>query len=356
MPREVDEPLLEVLHSGYIGQGKKVDEFERKFENVMGLPEDSAVSLNSGTSALTLALRLAGVEGGEVITTPMTCMATNTPILDNRAIPVWADVDPDTGLIDPDDIRRQMTSETRAIMGVDWGGTSCDFAAMPDEVPIVEDAAHGNLQPLVHPDFRCYSLQAIKHITTVDGGVLVCHLPDDYDHAKLLRWYGIDREGDRADFRCELDVEDWGYKFHMNDVAATIGLVQLDALEGVIGQHRVNAAYYRANLPPYIRPALHPHQYEDSCYWLFTILLPDRAKRDAFMAHMLARGVQVSKVHARMDGHTLWRKYTTRELPGVTAFYDRMCCIPVHWGLSVEDRDSVLAAMHEFNPSREMVA
>ena len=281
-------------------------------------------------------------------------MATNTPILDNRATPVWADVDPDTGLIDPDDVRKQITRRTRAIMAVDWGGTRPNFFLFPRATPIIEDAAHGTTNSL-DVDFRCYSFQAIKHITTVDGGMLICKSSDDYARGKLLRWYGIDREGDRTDFRCELDVTDWGYKFHMNDAAATIGLIQLGYLSGIIEKHRLNAAYYRANLPPYIRPALHAHQYEDSCYWLFTVLLPDRPKRDAFMAHMLSRGIQVSKVHARMDRHTLWRKYTTRELPGVSAFYDRECCIPVHWGLSTQDRDQVVAAMHEFSP-REVAA
>lgn len=355
MPAEVDAPLLEVLHSGYIGQGPKVDEFEREFEKFTGVPPQAALSVNSGTSALTLALRLANVEGGEVITTPMTCMATNTPILDNRATPVFADVDPDTGLIDPADVERLITPRTKAIMAVDWGGTLCDYGALRQfGIPVIEDAAHalGAWPSGRRADFTCYSFQAIKHITTVDGGMLVCKSPGDYARGRLLRWYGIDREGDRTDFRCEADVVDWGYKLHMNDVAATIGLVQLKHLGAILDAQRFNALHYIANLPSFIRPALHPQQIPGSAFWLFTVLLDDR---DAFMAHMLDRGIQVSKVHARMDGHTLWRKYATRELPGVTAFYDHECCIPVHWALTAEDRDRIVTAMHEFQP-REMAA
>jgi perosamine synthetase len=357
MPAEVDEPLLQTLHSGFIGQGPRVEEFEAKFERTLGLRTTSALSLNSGTSALTLAMRLADVEGGEVITTPMTCMATNTPILDNRAIPVWADVDPDTGLIDPDDVRRQITQRTRAIVGVDWGGTPCDWLALNVIGPwAIRDAAHALGAPPQPADLTCFSFQAIKHISSVDGGVLVCREPEHYRRGKLLRWYGLDREGPRTDFRCEEDVEDWGYKMHMNDVTATIGLVQLDHLERVVAQHRANAAYYRANLPPAVKSAVPADLAHDSAFWLFTVLLADRETRDAFMEHMNARGVACSKVHARMDGHTLWRRYTTRELPGVTAFYDRQCSIPVHWALTAEERATVLQAMHDFRPARVHVA
>ena len=355
VPPEVDEPLLRVLHSGYIGQGPKVLEFEDAFERECGYTKRSALTVNSGTSALTLALRLADVEGSEVITTPMTCMATNTSILDNRAIPVWADVDPDTGLIDPDDVRKQITPRTRAVMAVDWGGTLCDYAALRQLGSVViEDAAHalGAWPSGRRADFTCYSFQAIKHITTVDGGMLVCRDLADYERGKLLRWYGIDREGDRTDFRCEADVTDWGYKLHMNDVAATIGLAQLPHLHRIVEAHRANAKHYLAHLPPFVRWAGRPEQAEGSAFWLFTVLLPDMHSRDAFMAHMNARGVQVSKVHARMDGHTLWKQYTTRPLPGVTAFYDRQCSLPVHWGLSTEDRAQILTAMHDFSLKR----
>lgn len=353
MPPEVDAPLLQTLHSGYIGQGPKVEEFERKFETWIGSKPHRALSLNSATSALTLALRLANVEGGEVITTPMTCMATNTPILDNRATPVFADVDPATGLIDPDDVKRQITPRTRAIIAVDWGGTLCDFDALNEVgIPVIEDAAHAlgahqRFSAPPHGWFTCFSFQAIKHISTGDGGMLVCGSPDDYARGKLLRWYGIDRDGDRTDFRCEADVAEWGYKFHMNDLAATIGITQLDHVDRIVQAHRNNAAYYLANLPTFIQPAFSAAQAEHSAFWLFTVLLPAH-ERDAFMSYMNGRGIQASKVHARMDDHTAWRQYTTRELPGVTEFYDRECCIPVHWALSPEDREEVVAAMHDF--------
>jgi perosamine synthetase len=206
MPKEVDKPLLEVLHSGYITQGEKVEQFEKKFADMMQYKH--VVSVNSGTSALTLALRLAGVGyGDEVVTTPMTCTATNLPILSLGAKPVFADVDSETGLIDPASVLTKITKKTKAIMAVDWGGSPVDVRALMDigrryDLRVIVDAAHAiGTHHNGEADFVCYSLQAIKHITTVDGGVLACKSPDAYHRGKVLRWFGIDREAPSTDTR-----------------------------------------------------------------------------------------------------------------------------------------------------------
>ena len=228
MPKSVDKPLLEVLHSGFIGQGKKVDEFEEKLGQYFG--NKKVLTLNSGTSGLHLALRLANVgHGDEVITTAMTCTATNMPILAAGAKIVWADVNPITGLIDPQAIEEKITSKTKAIMMVHFGGIPCDIDAINAiakkyNLKTIEDGAHaigaeykgskiGN-----HSDFIMFSLQAIKHFTTVDGGLLLCKDQSDYERGKLLRWYGIDRDEKRKEFRCEEDIIEYGYKYHMNDI------------------------------------------------------------------------------------------------------------------------------------------
>ena len=212
VPKDVDAPLLEVLHSGYIGQGKKVDEFEKILGDYIG--NKNVLTLNSATSGLHLALRLSNVGyGDEVISTAMTCTATNMPIIANGAKIVWADIDSQTGLIDPLDIERKITNKTKAIIIVDWGGTPCDLDAIMAigkkyKVKVIEDCAHSfgakykGRKIGTICDFSVFSFQAIKHITTVDGGALFCLNTDDYKRGKLLRWYGIDREGERKDFRC----------------------------------------------------------------------------------------------------------------------------------------------------------
>jgi perosamine synthetase len=357
MPKAVDEPLLEVLHSGYITQGPVVDLFEKDFAKVIDNPYTLAV--NSGTSALTLALRLAGVgPGDEVITTPMTCAATNLPILSLFAKPVFADVDPLTGLIDPLSVAKLINERTKAIMCVGWGGLPPEHAALRQiadyyGIKIIEDAAHslgawddgtriGSLA-----DFTCFSLQAIKHITTVDGGMLACRDKADYLRGKKLRWFGIDRETPSADSRIDQDIEEWGYKFHMNDVAATIGAIQLTYLDEIISAHRKNAAAYDRYLDDRYFTITNRAEAMSS-YWLYTILLPNAEARDDFKTYMTKKKIQVNQVHRRNDEYSVFAKYRQPKTPGLDNFASRMICIPVHWHLSKEDIFYIIASCNEF--------
>ena len=359
MSHDVDKPLLEVLHSGYIGQGKKVEEFEHAVADYIGNPY--VLTLNSATSGLHLAYRLAGVgPGSTVISTPQTCSATNLPILANGGRPVWAEINPDTGLIDPTDVERKITPTTKAIVCVDWGGTPCDLDALMaigerHGIPVIEDAAHSfgatykGRKIGTIADFTVFSYQAIKTLTTVDGGALVVKDPERYRRGKLLRWYGIDRESPRTtDSRIEEDIAEYGYKFHMNDVTATIGLHQLPHLEDTLTRHRANAASYQSRIDDrfYTHPRIGDYAYTGS-YWLYTLLLPDQDQRLAFMQFMAEHGVMVSQVHSRNDTHTVFKESRT-ELPGVTAFCERQVSIPVHWALTEEQRQTIVDLCNEF--------
>jgi dTDP-4-amino-4,6-dideoxygalactose transaminase len=355
-PKTALLPALEqTLYSGYVGQGPKVTEFEAALAGLLGTPH--VVTVNSGTSAIQLALRLAGVRGGSVVTTPMTCAATAMPILAEGARIIWADIGPGTGNIDPVDAEFKIEPDTRAILAVNWGGQPCDmdqlgYVARMHGIPLIVDAAHAlgamwDSQPVGGPaaDYTCFSLQAIKHITTVDGGILTTRDPDAYERGKLLRWYGIDRETERRDARIEGDIAEWGYKFHMNDVAATIGLAQLPYLGGILTAQRANAAFYDTVLDGYTgRQPVLPQA--EGAWWLYTLLLNGR--REAFREWMTGRGIQVSQVHARLDRHTCFRDFDSGPLPGVDEFYDRMCCIPVHWALTEADRMRVADAVIDF--------
>ncbi len=357
MPESVMEPLKATLMSGYIGQGSKVDEFEAKLGAWFGQPH--VLTLNSCTSALQLALRLANVgHGDDVISTAMTCMATNVPILAMGARPVWADINPNTGNLDPGSLRKRITAKTKAIVVVHWGGYPCDLDeinAIGKEkgIPVIEDAAHG-MGSLYkgkkiggNSDFVCFSFQAIKHMTTVDGGALLCRKKADHERGKLLRWYGINREGPRKDFRCEEDVLEYGYKFHMNDVSAVIGLEQLRHVDGIIGKHRANAAYYEKELAGLktLRPLSYASD-RQSAYWLFSLRVKDKPN---FMKSIMAQGITVSQVHARNDLHTVFKAFRA-DLPGVTEFVNDMVCIPVGWWISEADRQRVVRALQAYKP------
>lgn len=355
MPESVMEPLKATLLSGYIGQGPKVDEFESSLTKWLGC--ERILALNSCTSALQLALRLANVGfGDEVLSTPMTCTATNEPILAAGAKIVWVDIDPETGNMDYQQIEKRITKKTKAIMVVHWGGYPCDLdeicaVAKKHNLKVIEDAAHsfGSLYKGKkignHSDFVCFSFQAIKHLTTVDGGALVCRNEADHQRGKLLRWYGINREGSRKDFRCEEDVLEYGYKFHMNDVCATIGLEQMKYVDGIIQRHRENAKFYDDNLKG-VTGVRHTRRQEDrlSAYWIYTILVD---KKPEFMEFMNKEGVQVSSVHARNDKHTMFKEFQA-ELPMVTRFTNHMVCIPVGWWVTNEEREFILAKIKEF--------
>lgn len=353
-PRETLMPALErVLYSGHVTEGPVVAEFERAFGAYLGTP--NALAVNSGTSALQLALRLAGVRGGEVITTPMTCVATNMPILAEGARVVWADVDPATGNIDPDDVYRKITRRTRAVMAVHWGGQPCDLSALTRicherSVPLIEDAAHalgaewgGRRIGGETATFTCFSLQAIKHITTVDGGVLTTWWPSACERGRRLRWYGLDRE---SPDRIGQDVIAPGYKMHMSDVTATIGLAQMPYLDGIVEAHRANAAFYDQALDGRLGTK-RTESKGNGAWWLYTVLLRDPAERAEFAAHMQAHGIEVSQVHARNDTHTCFAASRT-DLPGVDEFSSRMICVPVHSGLSEDERERVARAMVSF--------
>lgn len=356
MPESVMEPLKKVLMSGYIGQGPKVEEFEKGLAKWMGT--SSVLTVNAGTSALHLAMRLAGVDhGSEIITTSMTCTASNMPALERGADLVWADIDPWTGNIDPLDVERKITPKTKAILAVHWGGYPCEIdelraIARKHGLVFVEDAAHAfgssyKGKPIgSHADFVAFSFQAIKHLTTVDGGLLACRSPEAYRRGKLLRWFGIDRETPRTDLRCEENILEYGYKHHMSDVSAIIGIEQLKYIEGILARHRANAAFYRERLAGV--KGLRLLKYQDdrlSSYWLFTIRVRDR---DGFQDFMGKHGVMVSRVHVRNDIHTAYKAFK-RNLPGVDEFDREQVSIPVGWWVTDEDREKIAKSIEAWS-------
>lgn len=362
MPKSVDEPLLKTLHCGMIGQDKQVDKFEDALIPWFG--NKRVLTLNSGTSALQLALKLAGVGPGDtVISTPMTCSATNAPIAASGADIIWADINPRTGNIDPESIESNVWTSTKAIVCVHWAGYPCpmrEIQTIADEhgLKVIEDAAHafgafykgrrvGSIS-----DYTEFTFQAIKHMTTVDGGALTCKSDEDYARGKLLRWYGIDRESPRTDMRCELDIAEIGYKYHMNDVAATIGLEQLKHVQKILIKHMDNAQYYNEELERRGIKRCQPLDYKDdriSSYWLYTMLVDDR---EAFRKFMNANGIAASAVHSRNDTHSCFKKYRIQELPGVDEFSAHQVSIPVGWWVTEDDRKYIMDKVEEFDRLR----
>ncbi len=370
MANKAPDDVADVLRGGYIGEGPKVKEFEEQIQKWIAptndLPRRYVVATNSATSAEHLIYHMLKTDKGlsgkkEVLTTPLTCTATNWPILANGFDVKWVDVDPTTLNIDLDDLARKITRDTAAIVVVHWGGYPVDMQRLEDirdeayerigVYPIIiQDCAHAlgselNGQPVTTwGDFATYSFQAIKHLTCGDGGALVTPHYDHYSNAKLLRWYGINREGDRTDFRCEEDIEAWGFKFHMNDISASIGLANLSLLDDTITKHKDNGTFYNWELRGVDGVTLLDHASEfDSAYWLYTIRVERRA---IFMKMMKSKGVEVSRVHERNDKHSCVKQYRAL-LPNLERVSQDMICIPVGWWVTKEERQYIVDCIKE---------
>ena len=349
--RERLMPALEaVLYGGMIGEGEHVYEFERRFAATFGLP--NVIATSSGTAALHLALELAGVRSGdEVITTAMTAEPTNTSILQVGAHPVFADVDPASGCLDPADVARCITSRTRAIVVVHYAGYPARMDALrqiADQhgVALVEDCAHalgarfGGRPVGAWGDFAIFSFQAIKHITTVDGGLLALSDASRVDEARRLRWFGLAKGVPRT----EVDITRVGYKYNMHNVAGVLGCLQLEHAPALVAAHVAHGAAYDAAFAGLrrARPASSGPDAEPS-YWLYTLLAEDS---EAVEAALLAEGIQASKLHRPNDRHTVFAPYR-RALAGLDAFYESLMHVPCGWWVSEADRARIIRVVQD---------
>ena len=352
MAEDVENYVMPVLHSGYIGEGNVSCIFEKCFG--LFIDNKNAVVVNSGTSAITLALVLAGVRhGSRVISSPMTCLATNMAILSMGANIVWADILPD-GTIDPKNVADILVdNEINAVVCMDWGGLPCKLKELHEltheyNIPLIEDACqsigsyYNNNHVGSDADYVAFSFQAIKHLTTGDGGALAINTGSDMiEKAKMLRWFGLDRTKG-ADMRCNQDPPVAGYKWQMNDIAASIGMANLVTLEARLELTRKHALEYNKafdRISDYGRI---------SGYWLYTIYMDDV---EAFIIYMRDNGVECSRVHDRNDKKTIFKKFST-ELPGVDYFDKHHVCIPVGWWLSDSDVQKIISLIKAFGWKR----
>lgn len=385
MASTAKDKVGEVLESGYIGQGPIVDEFENQLGEYFG--NKKVVTTNAGTSALHLALHLLkkpkedwhenvydsiawahhnwpGIQDGdEVLATPLTCTASNWPIVANNLKIKWVDIDPTTLNMDLEDLERKMTPKTKAIMGVHWGGYPLDldkirefrkrFREQHGWAPVlIEDGAHsigtkykgkylGN-----HGNFVMNSFQAIKHITSVDGGLLYCPHEELYERAKLLRWYGIDRNPKgRTDFRCEADITEWGFKFHMNDVCAAIGIENFKHIDEIVNKHKENASYYDEHLKDIEGVTLLKREEGfESAFWIYSLLVDDRP---SFYKYMKEKNITVSQVHERNDKHSCMSEFKS-DLPNLDKTIGHVVSIPVGWWVTEEERKYIVHSIKEW--------
>lgn len=354
----VSEPaianVMATLRSGFLSEGKQVKRFEEELAARLGIV--GPVALNSGTSALHLALILAGVQAeDEVIVPPQTFIATGMAVLMQHAKPVFADIQRSSGNIDPDSIRKKITSRTKAIIPVHWAGYPCDLDEINEiadehKLAVIEDAAHAlgatyREKPIgAVSRFTCFSFQAIKHLNTGDGGAVCCLRPEDETRARVRRWFCIDRDNSTPSFLGErvYDADEIGFKYHLNDLGAAIGLGNLEVFPKVLARLReISDRYRREFYSVHGLTLLESKPDRQSADWLFTLLVESR---DDFLRALQSRGVPASVFHQRIDRNSVFGG-VRKDLPNMDHFNDHQASVPLHAGLSDKDVHKVIAAV-----------
>lgn len=352
----------QVLRTGWIGLGPKTAEFEREFAAFVGAPY--AVAMNSGTAALHLALLVAGVgPGDEVIVPSLTFVSTVAVALYVGATPVFADVEPDTLCISIQDVASKITAKTKAIIPVHYGGHPCDMdelhaLAREHDIAVIEDAAHacgatykgrrvGTLSELT-----CFSFHAVKNLTTGEGGLITLAREDWDRQLRQLRWMGINKDTwqrtreDGGAYAWQYSIEQLGYKCHMSDLMAALGLVQLRRLSELNQRRREIVAMYDQGLAdvPWIQLPVQ-RDYVQSSWHIYAIRL---TRRDQLIAHLktndVAPGVHYYPIHL-YQYYQPWRT----ALPVTEREWQRLLSLPMHPRLSDDEVYRVIDLIRHFD-------
>ena len=358
----IDEATIaavgDVLRSGWITTGPKVQEFEKKLSEYFG--GRPVRTFNSGTCTMEIALRIAGIGAGdEVITSPISWVATANVILEVGATPVFADIDPVTRNIDLDKVEAAITPKTRAIIPVYLAGKPVDMdrlyaIANRHKLRVVEDAAQAigsswQGKPIgSFGDFVSFSFQANKNITTSEGGCLVLNNEEEARLAEKYRLQGVTRSGWDG-----IEVDVLGGKFNMTDVAAAIGLGQFAQLDAITAQRRKLARRYFASLGKGFEAQtgaqLPPEDFTNTNWHLFQVVLPERITRADFMARMKEYNIGVGYHYAPIHLFKLYRALGFKEgmFPVAERVGKQIVSLPMFYAMNEGDVERTCAAMSE---------
>jgi len=349
VPQTAVEEVSKVLQSRWIGQGPKVLQFEKEFQEKF-LSTHTALAVGSGTDALHLSYILAGIQAGDEVIVPVfTCTATNIPLLYQGAKIRFADIEPDTLNIDVNHVKRLVNEKTKAIVCVHYGGLPCDMdelsaIARQYNIPIIEDSAHalGATYKGKHigdiSDFSTFSFQAIKHITTGDGGMLTLKNKDLVEKTKRIRWFGIDRSAKQLG-KWENDIYEIGYKYQMTDIAAAMGLAGLHEFDVALLLRRFLLEQYEQKLAniPGIKVLGTGYTDRVSAAWMCTVKVEHRID---FMKKLRKYKIETGQVHYRNDRYTIFGGRRD-DLPNMDAMEDLYTVLPLHTKMTEEDVDYI---------------
>ena len=347
IPKNSLKSLEKTLSTRWIGQGPMVDRFEKKlskdFANNL-----SVISTGSGTDALHLAYLLANIKkDDEVIAPVFTCTATNIPLLYIGAKIKFADLDKKTMNISVKSVRRLITKKTKAIICVHYGGLPCDLKELQElaskyKIPLIEDAAHAlgaeynNKKIGSVSDFTIFSFQAIKHITTGDGGALCIKNNKLLEKAKRLRWFGIDRKKKQLGI-WENDIKEIGYKYQLSDLGATLGYESLLEFKKILKHRRDIYQIYLDELQKNknIICVHEESKIKKHAAWFFTILTD---QKDFLQKKLRSRGIETNQVHFRNVKYSIFKQFVKNSsFPNMDYIEDKYLVLPVHTKMSLKD-------------------
>jgi len=347
VPKSAKSAVMEVLDTRWIGQGPKVKLFEEGFSKKFA-SKFPAIAVGSGTDALHLSYILAGLKpGDEVIAPVFTCTATNIPFLYMGVKILFSDINPNTMNLDVNHVQQLMNKNVKAIVCVHYGGLPCDMdelQAIADEwnIPVIEDAAHAvgakykGMSIGSISDFTMFSFQAIKHITTGDGGMLIVKNKELVDKAERVRWFGIDRKAKQAGI-WENDITEIGYKYQMTDIAASMGIASLHEFDEVSSLRKKLFRVYCEELTGFDRVKIVGNDFDDREHaaWLFTVIVEDRYN---LQEKLRENKIESNQVHFRNDRYSIFNDFTNgKEFPNMDQIEDKYLVLPLHTMMNEND-------------------
>ncbi len=363
--KEEIEAVAEVINSGWLGMGPKTQEFEEKFAKYVG--SDYAVAVNSGTAALDLAVKALGIKSGEILVPSLTFAATANVALYNNAKPIFVDVDEDINCMSIEDAKRKVTKDTKTMIPVHYGGHPCDIDEMLEfaeskKIPIIEDAAHAtgaeykNKKIGSISDVTCFSFHPVKNLATGDGGMVTTNNEKIYQAVKRMRWFCINKSTfERAEGRkysWYYEIDGLGYKYHMNDITAAMGLVQLKKLDEANELRRkITRKYIKEFVDLDWMELPTEKSYVKSSWHMF---VPKVQHRDALIDHMTTAGVSAGvhylPVHMHPFFNDLIKKGEIRsaDTPITDMIWKEIITLPVFPGLSDQDLDKIIDVVKSF--------
>ncbi|HKX35259.1 MAG TPA: UDP-4-amino-4,6-dideoxy-N-acetyl-beta-L-altrosamine transaminase [Rhizorhapis sp.] len=352
--------VVEALCSGWLTTGPRVSEFENAFANWCGASQ--GVAVNSGTAALHAAMRAIQLKPGEEVIVPaITFAASANAAVYEGGVPVFADVEPDTLLIDPVSVARKVTPKTRAIVAVDYAGQPADYDALralaqDRNIALIADACHApgatykGRKAGTLADISCFSFHPVKHLTTCEGGMALTDDAGMAAHMRRFRNHGIDSDhrSREKSGTYAYDMRELGYNYRLPDVQCALGLAQLARLSGWVAARQHIAGLYDQALAGMAQVTpLKTHKDRSHAYHLYVVKLAEGIDRDRVFAGLRADGIGANVHYAPVHLHSFYqeRGYGPGIAPVAESISRQLLTLPLFPAMTAADVQRVVTAL-----------